>query len=287
MNQVKQIPAKIMGGITLTVLSLTHINPASALDFGFLFSNTLGNVNGSDNFILATHLCDGVDRWDDPDYYDHCLRTRGWEGHEPQQQPRGTTTENEVIKYNNRAMAREDQGDYRGAMEDFNTAIALDRNYALSYNNRGSLKEYKLNDLNGALADYNKAIALAPNFAIAYVNRCSLKQYKLNDLNGALADCNRAIALDRNVAEAYVHRGSLKHKLNDPNGSLADFNWAITLDRNHAMAYYNRGYLKALINDPNGAIKDFRTAAKIFRQQGNVNGANRAINHLREMGATE
>jgi tetratricopeptide (TPR) repeat protein len=62
----------------------------------------------------------------------------------------------------------------------------------------------------GALADYNQVITLQPNLAEAYVNRGILKRDKLNDLRGALADYDEAIFLDSGYALAYTHRGILK-----------------------------------------------------------------------------
>ena len=52
----------------------------------------------------------------------------------------------------------------------YSKAIALDPNYAIAYNNRGSVY-YDLDEYRLALNDYNKAIALKPDYAIAFNNR--------------------------------------------------------------------------------------------------------------------
>jgi tetratricopeptide (TPR) repeat protein len=172
--------------------------------------------------------------------------------------------------YYMRAYAHYQIGEARNALADYDRAIALNPNYTNAYNNRGALKDEKLNDPQGALADYNQALALNPNDAEVYSNRGNLKQEKLNDPQGALADYNQAIslqersvnALNLNLAGFYVNRGNLKYKkLNDFQGALADFNQAIALNSNLAGAYVNRGILKYQnLNDPLGALADYNQA---------------------------
>jgi tetratricopeptide (TPR) repeat protein len=59
--------------------------------------------------------------------------------------------------YLNSASEKNKNGDYRGALIDYNRAISLDPNAANAYNNRGLLKDEKLNDPQGALIDYDQA----------------------------------------------------------------------------------------------------------------------------------
>jgi tetratricopeptide (TPR) repeat protein len=153
----------------------------------------------------------------------------------------------------------------QGALADYDRAIAINPNLAEAYNNRGNLKYEKLNNPQGALADYNRAISLNPNLAEAYYSRGNLKQDKLNNPQGALADYDRAIAINPNLAEAYNNRGNLKQdKLNNPQGALADYDRAIAINSNDADAYYSRGNLKYLkLNDPQGALTDYNYAISL------------------------
>jgi tetratricopeptide (TPR) repeat protein len=155
------------------------------------------------------------------------------------------------------AYQKDDKGDYRGALADYNQSIALKPDLAVAYNNRGLLKYEKLNDYRGALADYNQSITLKPDLAVAYNNRGNLKK-RLNDVKGALADFNQSIVLKPDFAEAYSNRGILKVKLNDVKGALDDFNQSIALRPDTALAYSNRGALKyEKLNDLEGALADF------------------------------
>jgi tetratricopeptide (TPR) repeat protein len=152
-----------------------------------------------------------------------------------------------------------EKGDYQGALADYNQSIALKPDNALAYNNRGILKDEKLNDVQGALADYNQSISLNPDGAKAYYNRGILKNEKLNDVKGALADYNQSIALKPDYAAAYNNRGGLKYqKLNDVQGALADYNQSISLNPDFADAYNNRSILKyRKLNDVQGALADY------------------------------
>jgi tetratricopeptide (TPR) repeat protein len=67
-----------------------------------------------------------------------------------------------------------------------------------------------------------------------------------------------------------------------------DYNKAISLNPKYVDAYYNRGVLKqSKLNDRQGAIGDLRTAARIFREQGQIQNLQEAIANLRKLGATE
>jgi tetratricopeptide (TPR) repeat protein len=201
-----------------------------------------------------------------------------------------TLRPNYALAYNNRGVLKQDKlNDTKGALADYNKAITLKPDTALAYNNRGVLKKDKLNDTRGALDDFNKAITLKPDDVDAYNNRGNLKQDKLNDPQGALADFNKAISLKSDDAVTYYNRGNLKIlKLNDTQGAFADYNQAIILKPDFALAYNNRGVLKKYkLNDREGAIADFRQAAKLFRKQGKARDAQKAIKQLNSLGASE
>ena len=175
------------------------------------------------------------------------------------------TVQNPVLTtddYYASAYQKNELGDYKGALDDYNRAIALNPNFVNAYIGRGNLKDDQLNDPQGALADYNRAITLDSKSSLAYNNRGLVREDKFNDSQGALTDFNQAIALNPNFVEAYNSRGRLKNnKLNDLQGALADFNQAITLNPNFVFAYNNRSFLKAYkLNDLRGALADLNLA---------------------------
>jgi serine/threonine protein kinase len=188
--------------------------------------------------------------------------------------------------YSNRGALKYGLNDISGALADYNKAIEINPKCESAYNNRGMLKENDLNDVSGALADYSKAIESDPKCAIAYANRGTLKG-DLNDISGALADFNKAIELDPQDAITYGNRACLKETLNDIFGALADFNNAIEINPQDAINYGNRACLKRdKIKNKTGAIQDFQQAANLYRQQGNTEDLEEAIDRLDELGAT-
>jgi serine/threonine protein kinase len=168
--------------------------------------------------------------------------------------------------YNNRGLLKHEKlEDYPGALADYDQAIKFDDNSAIAYENRGFLKHQKLDDPQGALADYDRSIKIDDNSAIAHNNRGLLKYEKLQDYSGALADYNQAIKLDEDDAITYNNRGLLKHeKLQDYQGALADYNQAIKLDSKYVLAYGGRGLLRhEKLQDYQGALADYDRAIKL------------------------
>lgn len=153
------------------------------------------------------------------------------------------------------------QGNYRGAMTDFDKAIEIDPRNARAYIGRAFTK-YKLHDFSGEIEDYNKAIDLDPSNSNTYYNRGVAKD-ALQDYKGVIDDCSKAIGLDPKYAMAYYNRGVAKARLNDDRGAIVDYTRAIEIDPNLAEPYSNRGNAKARLGDERGAMDDFNKAIKL------------------------
>jgi lipoprotein NlpI len=143
-----------------------------------------------------------------------------------------------AVDYFNRGVAEKANGDFEGAIADYNRAIELDPKYSAAYSNRGNAKQAK-GDLDGAIADCNRAIELDPKDAVAHKNRGVAKKSK-GDLKGAIADYTRAIELDPKYSAAYFHRGIAKQAKGDLKGAIDDINGAI--ERNN-QDFYPRLFL--------------------------------------------
>ena len=74
----------------------------------------------------------------------------------------------------NRAYAYLHTGQMNKALEDFNTSISLNPNFARAYNGRGMAYLFLRKGRQVAGKDFTKAIELDPNYAEAYVNRAAL-----------------------------------------------------------------------------------------------------------------
>jgi tetratricopeptide (TPR) repeat protein len=186
-----------------------------------------------------------------------------------------------------RGLGKDESGDYRAALADYNQAITINPKFSEAYNNRANLKD-KLNDIQGALADYNQAITINPKDSEAYFNRALLKN-KLNDIQGALSDYNQAITINPKFSNAYNNRAGLKYlKLNDIQGALADYNQAIIINPKYSNAYGGRGLLKyTKLNDRPGGIVDMRKAIKLARAQNNSKVLQISLKFLKSWGVNE
>ena len=92
--------------------------------------------------------------------------------------------------YYNRGNDKDDEGDYYGAISDYNKAIEINPRYADAFINRGIAKR-KLEDYYGAISDYNRAIEINPSYRKAYRSRGIVKEI-LGNLQGACADWREA-----------------------------------------------------------------------------------------------
>ena len=104
-----------------------------------------------------------------------------------------------VFEFINSGVAKNDLGNYIGAISDFNKAIEINPNYAEAYYNRGVAKDY-LGDYKGVFVDFNKTIEINTKYAEAYYNR-GVAKYNLKDKDGACFDWRKAG--DLGIKEAY------------------------------------------------------------------------------------
>ncbi len=162
---------------------------------------------------------------------------------------------------NNRAIARDDQGDLDGAIGDYDEAIRIKPGFAAAFNNRGYSRRAK-RDLDGAIRDYNEAIRLKPDYAEAFNNR-GIARYDKRDWDGAIRDYSEAIRLQPDDADAFNNRGVARRHKGDLDSAVRDFDEAIRLKPDRADAFYNRGNAGRAKGDLDGAIRDYNEAIRL------------------------
>ncbi|MFD1614450.1 tetratricopeptide repeat protein [Gelatiniphilus marinus] len=152
-----------------------------------------------------------------------------------------------------RGIAKNDVGDYSGAILDY-TKILFYKPDADSYYNRGNSK-YNLQDYLGAKLDYEQALKLDPQFIDAQYNLASTK-YFLEDYMGAITDLSKIIEVAPTESKAYTQRANALLALRKYKLALQDFSMAVLTNPN-ANTYYNRGLTHLNINYYKQAKKDF------------------------------
>ena len=184
----------------------------------------------------------------------------------------------ESASYLNRGNAKRALGRHREAIADYNQALRLRPGYALAFYNRGVAKD-DLGCYKEAVADYDQALRLQPDYAEAYVNRGYAKS-NLGRHKDAIADYDQALRLRPDYAEAYVNRSYAKSKLGCHKDAIADCDRALHLQPNFARAYNNRGAAKDDLGHHVDAIADYDQALRLqpdyvaaFYNRGRANGA--------------
>ena len=184
-----------------------------------------------------------------------------------------------------RGIAKNDLGDYNGAIVDYSKIIVFEPD-ADTYYNRGNSK-YSLQDFKGAKADYDKAIKLAPNFTDALYSLGCVK-YDLGEYKKAISDFtkvinnatqSRAFILDASsyrlikdykkdlyhyanvVLKTYTLRALSFKVLKSYKKALEDYTYVVLVARS-SDAYYNRGEFYLGVNYYQKASNDFSMSIK-------------------------
>lgn len=140
-----------------------------------------------------------------------------------------------------RGCAYNDKEEYEKALLDFNHSIKLDPKSGLAYFNRGVSKS-KLGNFKEALEDYETASKLKIekryifNFYVSWGGALA----NTGKINEAMQLFNKAIAVDSMNASVYNNRGITKAMTGNMNGALADFNRAVELKPDFEEAIVNR-----------------------------------------------
>ena len=114
-------------------------------------------------------------------------------------------------------------GQFKSALGNFDRAIELNKNFAVSYFYRGAVY-HSIENYNEAMLDYTKAISLDENMTDAYYNRAKIilsrKDIENPDVKKAIRDLEKALELDEKFADALYAMAAAYKKLEDYHKSL-------------------------------------------------------------------
>ncbi len=122
--------------------------------------------------------------------------------------------------YNYRGNAYLAQGNFTGALSDYERVIELDPKDVDVYGNLGVVY-LREGNFSKAKSDFSKAIELYPDNGIAYMNR-GLVNVLEGDLTQALRDYNRTIELNPGYADPYFNRSGIYYQLKQYDKALID-----------------------------------------------------------------
>jgi len=169
-----------------------------------------------------------------------------------------------------RGMARMDQGDVQGAIDDYSEAIRRNPEFMVAHLNRGNA-QLKRGALKAAIADYSVAIRIQPIHSYSWSNRGHAR-LRQGELKSAMVDFNRALELDPNNLDARLHRGQALIQSGQPAAALKDIDQVLRRQPTHALGHSYRGTALSRLRDFKRAIEAYSTALRLtptFRDYSN------------------
>ncbi|GAA3609604.1 hypothetical protein Q4Q39_17040 [Flavivirga amylovorans] len=161
--------------------------------------------------------------------------------------------------YYNRGNSRYSLKDFVGAKNDYSKSFELDSTFIDALYSLGCVK-YDLEDYKGAIDDFSKVIKVVPDQPKTYTLRAAahkaIKEYK-----NALKDYSLAILAEPS-AHNFYNRGVFYMEINYYQKANADFTTSLRFNKNNAFAYFYRGASHLLLGKHNSAISDFSMALK-------------------------
>jgi tetratricopeptide (TPR) repeat protein len=172
-----------------------------------------------------------------------------------------TLQPNHPLAKHNLAISKAKAGHYDEAEAQLTEAIHADSLMLDPYLERAYYRLLKKN-YRGALEDYNMAIRLNRLDPDIWLNRGVTKE-KLFDLTGAYRDYTEAIELDNAFVKAWINRGNILAAQKKYNEAIEDYSAAITYQSDYGVAYYNRAIAYYRLNKMEEACNDIKEAEKL------------------------
>lgn len=164
--------------------------------------------------------------------------------------------------YVDRGDTKESDGDYQGAIDDYNCALELNASNTSALFGR-AYSYAALGDTDRAERDYTKLLELDPENGAAYNNRANF-YYSAGDYDRARADYDRAIELDEknndsDVYIPYANRGNLSYDQGNYQDALDDLDKAIELSPTYRAPYLTRAFVHQKLGDNKAAQADIQS----------------------------
>ncbi len=156
------------------------------------------------------------------------------------------------------------------ATDDFNEIIVeedvqYNPELSISYHYIGWEKA-GISNFKGAIEDYQRAIALNPENAVIY-NSMGIAKASLGNIEGAITDYNQAITMDPNYATAYHNRGRMRANSGDLTGAIEDYRQALHASPQVGLVYLDRAMAQYLNGDARAAVEDLEKALELGVKQ--------------------
>jgi tetratricopeptide (TPR) repeat protein len=179
----------------------------------------------------------------------------------PAQDPSG----NDPLVFVKKGIAQNAKGDFSGALDSFNRALAIDSDDSAALEGRGETRLAQ-GDLADALTDFSRTLKIEPQNEAAFYHR-GLVEARQGNFKAAIGDFDQAIEAPNPAPgespQVFLERGRAKYLSGNPDGALADLSQAVTLKPALGEGYFFRGLIEEAKRQPDAAADDFARAAPL------------------------
>lgn len=161
-----------------------------------------------------------------------------------------------AIAWYNLSVVKRMQNQPELSLSHLNRALSLQANLSKAYFDRALVKE-QLGDEKGALKDYNILIEdRNGKYLEAFLNR-GLTFKMLGDFESALKDINFVIENSKPSSDLFKNRGNLFALMGEMDAAVEDYKRAIDLNPSYSEAFFNRGIAYLNLGKDSKACADF------------------------------
>jgi len=160
-----------------------------------------------------------------------------------------------------RGIAKNETGDFEGAIRDLNITIELDPAFSDQAHFFRGNSNAGLNRFREAIDDYTLAIYKNPDY-LAFFKR-GMANYYQKEYHRAIPDFDIAIRLNPDYEEAYLYRGIALYEIGSTPDARKDLERATNSMPDNALAFYYSGLTKSAMQNNYFAIEDFNKALEL------------------------
>lgn len=172
--------------------------------------------------------------------------------------------ENYALAWLNRGLLKYKLKQYSYAIKDIEKGIMLYKYSGIQeevFTNLATAK-FETGDYKGAIQVFDTLLKRNPKNEFAHTYRGASK-IETSDFSGAINDLEEAIKINGKSFIAYNFRGTAKAGLKQYVEALKDFDYAIKLKFNYPSVYVNRAAVKMASKDRRGACEDLNKADQL------------------------
>ncbi|MGT2437249.1 tetratricopeptide repeat protein [Bradyrhizobium betae] len=176
----------------------------------------------------------------------------------------GAGSSDRTIPLRNRARAFERSGQFELARKDHDEVIRIrvasgDKVRIAEAYNSRAVAFITMEEIDLALADLAKVLELNPKSSNAYINLGLIHRHR-GDYAAAIENYDSAIRFDSKNATAYTGRGEANRLKGDLEAAIIDFNRAIEINPGAALALVYRADARRYVGELDRAIVDYNAA---------------------------